>query len=210
MRSSKRRIRKARSRRLWIRLTQPKPGSEVQVKIRMDVNLLPDDVDVGTLKVQHHAETDQGIRIETVAKAVTVEAEDEAETVSSGTVDAATEIPESETQDPAAEPMTMSLMSLSAEVVPLDEEILDDAIIEEADSESPVETIMDTVDTEPGTLKVIETDGEAAVVETAFVVDGFSKFTITWGGFDSSVTVKYVDHRRGGFGKPGRDDYGYG
>ena len=45
-------------------------------------------------------------------------------------------------------------------------------IIEEADSESPVETIMDTVDTEPGTLKVIETDGEAAVVETAFVWTG--------------------------------------
>ena len=55
---------------------EPEPGSEVQVKIRMDANLLPDDVDVGTLKVQHHAETDQGIRVETVAKAVTVE-EDE-------------------------------------------------------------------------------------------------------------------------------------
>lgn len=160
---------------------EPKPGSEVQVKIRMDVNLLPDDVDVGTLKVQHHAETDQGIRVETVAKAVTVEAEDEAETVSSGTVDAATEIPESETQDPAAEPMTMSLMSLSTDAVPFDEEIPDDVIIEEEDSESPVEIIMDTVDAEPGTLKVIETDGEAAVVETAFVVDGFSYFTITYG-----------------------------
>lgn len=165
---------------------EPEPGSEVQVKIRMDANLLPDDVDVGTLKVQHHAETDQGIRIETVAKAVTVE-----EAAALETEDAATEIP-------AAEPMTMSLMSLSADAVPLDEEILDDAIIEEADSESPVETIMDTVDTEPGTLKVIETDGEAAVVETAFVVDGFSKFTITWGGFDSSVTVKYVEGNRSG------------
>lgn len=165
---------------------EPEPGSEVQVKIRMDANLLPDDVDVGTLKVQHHAETDQGIRVETVAKAVTVEEEAALETE-----DAATEIP-------AAEPMTMSLMSLSADAVPLDEEILDDAIIEEADSESPVEMIMDTVDTEPGTLKVIETDGEAAVVETAFVVDGFSKFTITWGGFDSSVTVKYVEGNRSG------------
>lgn len=127
---------------------EPEPGSEVQVKIRMDANLLPDDVDVGTLKVQHHAETDQGIRVETVAKAVTVEA------AALETEDAATEIP-------AAEPTTMSLMSLSADAVPLDEEILDDGIIEEADSESPVETIMDTVDTEPGTLKVIETDGEA-------------------------------------------------
>lgn len=165
---------------------EPEPGSEVQVKIRMDANLLPDDVDVGTLKVQHHAETDQGIRVETVAKAVTVE-----EAAALETEDAATEIP-------AAEPMTMSLMSLSADAVPLDEEILDDEIIEEADSESPVETIMDTVDTEPGTLKVIETDGEAAVVETAFVVDGFSKFTITWGGFDSSVTVKYVEGNRSG------------
>lgn len=179
---------------------EPKPGSEVQVKIRMDVNLLPDDVDVGTLKVQHHAETDQGIRVETVAKAVTVEAEDEAETVSSGTVDAATEIPESETQDPAAEPMTMSLMSLSTDAVPFDEEIPDDVIIEEEDSESPVEIIMDTVDAEPGTLKVIETDGEAAVVETAFVVDGFSKFTITWGSWapKRSVTVKYVEGDRTG------------
>ena len=102
----------------------------------MDANLLPDDVDVGTLKVQHHAETEQGIRVETVAKAVTEEA------AALETEDAATEIP-------AAEPMTMSLMSLSADAVPLDEEILDDAIIEEADSESPVETIMDTVDTEP-------------------------------------------------------------
>ena len=165
---------------------EPEPGSEVQVKIRMDANLLPDDVDVGTLKVQHHAETEQGIRVETVAKAVTVE-----EAAALETEDAATEIP-------AAEPMTMSLMSLSADAVPLDEEILDDEIIEEADSESPVETIMDTVDTEPGTLKVIETDGEAAVVETAFVVDGFSKFTITWGGFDSSVTVKYVEGNRSG------------
>ena len=165
---------------------EPEPGSEVQVKIRMDANLLPDDVDVGTLKVQHHAETDQGIRVETVAKAVTVE-----EAAALETEDAATEIP-------AAEPMTMSLMSLSADAVPLDEEILDDAIIEEADSESPVEMIMDTVDTEPGTLKVIETDGEAAVVETAFVVDGFSKFTITWGGFDRSVTVKYVEGNRTG------------
>lgn len=165
---------------------EPEPGSEVQVKIRMDANLLPDDVDVGTLKVQHHAETDQGIRVETVAKAVTVE-----EAAALETEDAATEIP-------AAEPMTMSLMSLSADAVPLDEEILDDAIIEEMDSESPVEMIMDTVDTEPGTLKVIETDGEAAVVETAFVVDGFSKFTITWGGFDRSVTVKYVEGNRTG------------
>lgn len=147
---------------------EPEPGSEVQVKIRMDANLLPDDVDVGTLKVQHHAETDQGIRVETVAKAVTVE-----EAAALETEDAATDIL-------AAEPMTMSLMSLSADAVPLDEEILDDAIIEEADSESLVETIMDTVDTEPGTLKVIETDGEAAVVETAFVVDGFSYFTITY------------------------------
>lgn len=168
---------------------EPEPGSEVQVKIRMDANLLPDDVDVGTLKVQHHAETDQGIRVETVAKAVTVE-EDEA---ALETEDAATEIP-------AAEPMTMSLMSLSADAVPLDEEILDDAIIEEADSESPVETIMDTVDTEPGTLKVIETDGEAAVVETAFVVDGFSRFTITWGSWGNRkyVTVKYVEGDRSG------------
>lgn len=165
---------------------EPEPGSEVQVKIRMDANLLPDDVDVGTLKVQHHAETDQGIRVETVAKAVTVE---EA---------AALEIEDAATEIPAAEPMTMSLMSLSADAVPLDEEILDDAIIEEVDSESPVEMIMDTVDTEPGTLKVIETDGEAAVVETAFVVDGFSKFTITWGGFDRSVTVKYVEGNRTG------------
>lgn len=157
---------------------EPEPGSEVQVKIRMDANLLPDDVDVGTLKVQHHAETDQGIRVETVAKAVTVETEDE-----------------------AAVPMTMSLMSLSADVVPLDEEILDDAIIEEADSESPVEMIMDTVDTEPGTLKVIETDGEAAVVETAFVVDGFSRFTITWGGRGNSknATIKYVYAEDGEF-----------
>lgn len=157
---------------------EPAAGSEVQVKIRMDGNLLPDDVDVGTLKVQHHAETDQGIRVETVAKAVTVETEDE-----------------------AAVPMTMSLMSLSADVVPLDEEILDDAIIEEADSESPVEMIMDTVDTEPGTLKVIETDGEAAVVETAFVVDGFSRFTITWGGRGNSknATIKYVYAEDGEF-----------
>lgn len=179
---------------------EPKPGSEVQVKIRMDVNLLPDDVDVGTLKVQHHAETDQGIQVETVAKAVTVEAEDEAETIVSETEDAATEIPESETQDPAAEPMTMSLMSLNADAVPFDEEIPDDVIIEEADSESPVEIIMDTVDAEPGTLKVIETDGEAAVVETAFVVDGFSKFTITWGSrFDRrKVTVKYVEGEMNG------------
>ena len=167
---------------------EPESGSEVQVKIRMDANLLPDDVDVGTLKVQHHAETDQGIRVETVAKAVTVE-----EAVALETEDAATEIP-------AAEPMTMSLMSLSADAVPLDEEILDDAIIEEADSESPVETIMDTVDTEPGTLKVIETDGEAAVVETAFVVDGFSRFTITWGSWGNRkyVTVKYVEGDRSG------------
>lgn len=180
---------------------EPKPGSEVQVKIRMDVNLLPDDVDVGTLKVQHHAETDQGIRIETVAKAVTVEAEDEVETIVSETEDAVTEIPESETQDPAAEPMTMSLMSLSTDAVPLDEEILDDVIIEEADLESPVEIIMDTVDAEPGTLKVIETDGEAAVVETAFVVDGFSKFTITWGGRWNSknATIKYVYAEDGEF-----------
>ena len=167
---------------------EPEPGSEVQVKIRMDANLLPDDVDVGTLKVQHHAETDQGIRVETVAKAVTVE-----EAAALETEDAATEIP-------AAEPMTMSLMSLSADAVPLDEEILDDAIIEEANSESPVEMIMDTVDTEPGTLKVIETDGEAAVVETAFVVDGFSKFTITWGSRENRryVTVKYVEGDRSG------------
>lgn len=167
---------------------EPEPGSEVQVKIRMDANLLPDDVDVGTLKVQHHAETDQGIRVETVAKAVTVE-----EAAALETEDAATEIL-------AAEPMTMSLMSLSADAVPLDEEILDDAIIEEADSESPVEMIMDTVDTEPGTLKVIETDGEAAVVETAFVVDGFSKFTITWGSRENRryVTVKYVEGDRSG------------
>ena len=168
---------------------EPAAGSEVQVKIRMDGNLLPDDVDVGTLKVQHHAETDQGIRVETVAKAVTVE-----EAAALETEDAATEIP-------AAEPMTMSLMSLSADAVPLDEEILDDAIIEEADSESPVEMIMDTVDTEPGTLKVIETDGEAAVVETAFVVDGFSKFTITWGGKWNSkkATIKYVYAEDGEF-----------
>lgn len=167
---------------------EPEPGSEVQVKIRMDANLLPDDVDVGTLKVQHHAETDQGIRVETVAKAVTVE-----EAAALETEDAATEIP-------AAEPMTMSLMSLSADAVPLDEEILDDAIIEEVDSESPVEMIMDTVDTEPGTLKVIETDGEAAVVETAFVVEGFSKFTITWGSRENRryVTVKYVEGDRSG------------
>lgn len=151
---------------------EPEPGSEVQVKIRMDANLLPDDVDVGTLKVQHHAETDQGIRIETVAKAVTVE-EDET----------------------AAVPMTMSLMSLNADAVPLEEEILDDVIIEEADPENPVETIMDTVNAEPGTLKVIETDGEAAVVETAFVVDGFSKFTITWRSGDSKITVKYVNEK---------------
>lgn len=147
---------------------EPEPGSEVQVKIRMDANLLPDDVDVGTLKVQHHAETDQGIRIETVAKAVTVE-EDET----------------------AAVPMTMSLMSLNADAVPLEEEILDDVIIEEADPENPVETIMDTVNAEPGTLKVIETDGEAAVVETAFVVDGFSYFTITFG--KKSKKVHLVD-----------------
>lgn len=167
---------------------EPEPGSEVQVKIRMDANLLPDDVDVGTLKVQHHAETDQGIRVETVAKAVTVE-----EAAALETEDAATEIL-------AAEPMTMSLMSLSADAVPLDEEILDDAIIEEADSESPVEMIMDTVDTEPGTLKVIETDGEAAVVETAFVVDGFSKFTITWGKRNSkNATIKYVYAEDGEF-----------
>lgn len=151
---------------------EPAAGSEVQVKIRMDANLLPDDVDVGTLKVQHHAETDQGIRIETVAKAVTVE-EDET----------------------AAVPMTMSLMSLNADAVPLEEEILDDVIIEEADPENPVETIMDTVNAEPGTLKVIETDGEAAVVETAFVVDGFSKFTITWRSGDSKITVKYVNEK---------------
>lgn len=158
---------------------EPEPGSEVQVKIRMDANLLPDDVDVGTLKVQHHAETDQGIRVETVAKAVTVE-----EAAALETEDAATDIL-------AAEPMTMSLMSLSADAVPLDEEILDDGIIEEADSESLVETIMDTVDTEPGTLKVIEADGEAAVVETAFVVDGFSYFTITYGR--NSKKVHLVD-----------------
>lgn len=151
---------------------EPAAGSEVQVKIRMDGNLLPDDVDVGTLKVQHHAETDQGIRVETVAKAVTVE-EDET----------------------AAVPMTMSLMSLNADAVPLEEEILDDVIIEEADPENPVETIMDTVNAEPGTLKVIETDGEAAVVETAFVVDGFSKFTITWRSGDSKITVKYVNEK---------------
>lgn len=151
---------------------EPAAGSEVQVKIRMDGNLLPDDVDVGTLKVQHHAETDQGIRVETVAKAVTVETEDE-----------------------AAVPMTMSLMSLNADAVPLEEEILDDVIIEEADPENPVETIMDTVNAEPGTLKVIETDGEAAVVETAFVVDGFSKFTITWRSGDSKITVKYVNEK---------------
>lgn len=151
---------------------EPAAGSEVQVKIRMDGNLLPDDVDVGTLKVQHHAETDQGIRVETVAKAVTVETEDE-----------------------AAVPMTMSLMSLNADAVPVDEEILDDVIIEEADPENPVETIMDTVNAEPGTLKVIETDGEAAVVETAFVVDGFSKFTITWRSGDSKITVKYVNEK---------------
>lgn len=151
---------------------EPAAGSEVQVKIRMDGNLLPDDVDVGTLKVQHHAETDQGIRVETVAKAVTVETEDE-----------------------AAVPMTMSLMSLNADAIPVDEEILDDVIIEEADPENPVETIMDTVNAEPGTLKVIETDGEAAVVETAFVVDGFSKFTITWRSGDSKITVKYVNEK---------------
>lgn len=154
---------------------EPAAGSEVQVKIRMDGNLLPDDVDVGTLKVQHHAETDQGIRVETVAKAVTVE-EDET----------------------AAVPMTMSLMSLNADAVPLEEEILDDVIIEEADPENPVETIMDTVNAEPGTLKVIETDGEAAVVETAFVVDGFSKFTITWNsserlGIDATFKVTLYD-----------------
>lgn len=154
---------------------EPAAGSEVQVKIRMDGNLLPDDVDVGTLKVQHHAETDQGIRVETVAKAVTVETEDE-----------------------AAVPMTMSLMSLNADAVPVDEEILDDVIIEEADPENPVETIMDTVNAEPGTLKVIETDGEAAVVETAFVVDGFSKFTITWNsserlGIDATFKVTLYD-----------------
>lgn len=166
---------------------EPEPGSEVQVKIRMDVNLLPDDVDVGTLKVQHHAETEQGIRVETVAKAVTVETEDEAETIASETEDAVTEIPESETQDPAAESMTMSLMSLNADAVPLDEEIPDDAIIEEEVSESPVEMIMDTVDAEPGTLRVIATDGEAAVVETAFVVDGFSYFTITYGSKSKKV-----------------------
>lgn len=156
---------------------EPAAGSEVQVKIRMDGNLLPDDVDVGTLKVQHHAETDQGIRVETVAKAVTVETEDE-----------------------AAVPMTMSLMSLNADAVPVDEEILDDVIIEEADPENPVETIMDTVNAEPGTLKVIETDGEAAVVETAFVVDGFSKFTITWESWENRryVTVKYVEGDRSG------------
>ena len=161
---------------------EPEPGSEVQVKIRMDANLLPDDVDVGTLKVQHHAETDQGIRIETVAKAVTVE-EDET----------------------AAVPMTMSLMSLNADAVPLEEEILDDVIIEEADPENPVETIMDTVNAEPGTLKVIETDGEAAVVETAFVVDGFSYFTITWGSWSSKrlVTVRYVEGDRTGNLIPG-------
>ena len=161
---------------------EPEPGSEVQVKIRMDANLLPDDVDVGTLKVQHHAETDQGIRIETVAKAVTVE-EDET----------------------AAVPMTMSLMSLNADAVPLEEEILDDVIIEEADPENPVETIMDTVNAEPGTLKVIETDGEAAVVETAFVVDGFSKFTITWRSWSSKrlVTVRYVEGDRTGNLIPG-------
>ena len=151
---------------------EPAAGSEVQVKIRMDGNLLPDDVDVGTLKVQHHAETDQGIRVETVAKAVTVETEDE-----------------------AAVPMTMSLMSLNADAVPVDEEILDDVIIEEADPENPVETIMDTVNAEPGTLKVIETAGEATVVETAFVVDGFSKFTITWRSGDSKITVKYVNEK---------------
>lgn len=147
---------------------EPAAGSEVQVKIRMDGNLLPDDVDVGTLKVQHHAETDQGIRVETVAKAVTVETEDE-----------------------AAVPMTMSLMSLNADAVPVDEEILDDVIIEEADPENPVETIMDTVNAEPGTLKVIETAGEATVVETAFVVDGFSYFTITYG--KKSKKVHLVD-----------------
>lgn len=172
---------------------EPEPGSEVQVKIRMDANLLPDDVDVGTLKVQHHAETDQGIRIETVAKAVTVE-EDETAAVPEA------EVPEAETQDPAAVPMTMSLMSLNADAVPLEEEILDDVIIEEADPENPVETIMDTVDAEPGTLKVIETDGEAAVVETAFVVDGFSKFTITWGSKNSKkATIKYVYAEDGEF-----------
>ena len=156
---------------------EPAAGSEVQVKIRMDGNLLPDDVDVGTLKVQHHAETDQGIRVETVAKAVTVETEDE-----------------------AAVPMTMSLMSLNADAVPVDEEILDDVIIEEADPENPVETIMDTVNAEPGTLKVIETAGEATVVETAFVVDGFSKFTITWESWENRryVTVKYVEGDRSG------------
>lgn len=160
---------------------EPEPGSEVQVKIRMDANLLPDDVDVGTLKVQHHAETDQGIRIETVAKAVTVE------------------------EDETAVPMTMSLMSLNADAVPVDEEILDDVIIEEADPENPVETIMDTVNAEPGTLKVIETAGEATVVETAFVVDGFSKFTITWGSWSSKrlVTVKYVEGDRTGNLIPG-------
>lgn len=172
---------------------EPEPGSEVQVKIRMDANLLPDDVDVGTLKVQHHAETDQGIRIETVAKAVTVE-EDETAAVPEA------EVPEAETQDPAAVPMTMSLMSLNADAVPLEEEILDDVIIEEADPENPVETIMDTVDAEPGTLKVIETDGDATVVETAFVVDGFSYFTITWGSWSSGrlVTVRYVEGERTG------------
>ena len=65
--------------------------------------------------------------------------------------------------------------------------------------------IMDTVDTEPGTLKVIETDGEAAVVETAFVVDGFSRFTITWGsrGNKKYVTVKYVEGDRTGNLIPG-------
>lgn len=100
-----------------------------------------------------------------------------------------------EEDETAAVPMTMSLMSLNADAVPLEEEILDDVIIEEADPENPVETIMDTVNAEPGTLKVIETDGEAAVVETAFVVDGFSKFTITWRSGDSKITVKYVNEK---------------
>lgn len=183
---------------------EPKSGSEVQVKIRMDANLLPDDVDVGTLKVQHHEETPNGIQIKTVAKAVSVEntdaeVSDETLTATPSNIQEERileEISEEETwtEEQSEETVKMSLRSLPNEPVPVDEIISEDIAADE-DMENQEEALMDTVEAELGTLRVVESGDEAAVVETAFVVDSFSKFTITWTRIYSErkVIVQYVD-----------------
>lgn len=142
---------------------EPQKGTDVQVKIRMNASVLPEDVDMSTLEVQHHAETELGVKVETVA-AVSAEARESMQTMAEEAV-----------------PMAASL--------DMEEEIVEDAV-DGSDAVVSDDEESGLADAEPGQVAVIQNDTEETVV-AAFVVDGFSCFTITYNG--NKKYIYFVD-----------------